>query len=113
MKEEKNILKKVINFIKRIFFKQQEPSLKSIEPSKKDNIFIKKIEDDRKLLNMQKSFESGELKETDLTEEEKEELMKLYNEQIKDLKQEIENYNKVLNSYKEKILIAKSKLDSQ
>ena len=59
---------------------------------------------------MQKDFESGKLKEEDLKEIEKENLIKLYNKQIYSLKQDIENYNKILKSYKEKILVAKNKL---
>ena len=110
--EEKNIFKKVIDFIKRIFSKKQESNLTNTNLRQKNNSFIKKIEEDRKILNMQKSLESGEIKESDLTETEKENLLKLYNEQIKDLKQDIENHRRTLNVYKEKILVAKNKLNN-
>ena len=110
--KEKNIFKRIINFIKRIFSKNQESSFTNTEIHQKDSSFIKKNEEERKILNMQKSFESGAIKESDLTETEKNNLLKLYNEQIRDLQQDIENYKKSLNLYKEKILVAKSKLNN-
>lgn len=110
--EEKNIFKKVINFIKSIFSKKQESKLTNTEFRAKDNSFINKIEEDRRILNIQKSFESGELKESNLTATDKNNLLKLYNKQIRDLKQDIENYKRNLNSYKEKIIVAKSKLNN-
>ena len=79
---------------------------------KKDNSFINQLEENKKILNMQKYFESGELKEADLTEIEQEKLIKLYKEQIIDLKKDIENYRRTLKVYKQKILIAKSKLNN-
>ena len=112
IEEKTNIFKKVINFIKSIFSKKQESNLTNTEFRAKDNSFINKMEEDRRILNMQKSFESGELKEQNLTETDKNNLLKLYNKQIIDLKQDIENYKRNLNSYKEKILVAKSKLNN-
>lgn len=108
--EEKNIFEKVFNFIKKLFFKKQEQNLTNVINYEKDNSFIDKIKEDRKLLDMQRNFESGQLKEADLTEMEKNNLIKLYNEQINSLKQDVENYNRMLKSYKEKILVAKNKL---
>lgn len=110
--KEKNIFKKAINFIKRIFFKGKKQDLSYVEFYNNDNSFIKQFDENKKILNMQKRFESGELKETDLTEIEKSNLIKLYNEQIMDLKRDIENYKRALNSYKDKILVARSKLNS-
>lgn len=110
--KEKNIFKKAINFIKRIFFKGKKQDLSYVGFYNKDNSFIKQFDENKKILNMQKRFESGELKETDLTKTEKSNLIKLYNEQIMDLKRDIENYKRALNSYKDKILVVRSKLNS-
>ena len=108
--EQKNVIEKVSEFIKKLFFKKQAPLLMNNVTYEKRNDFINKLKEDRKLFDMQKDFESGKLKEEDLTEIEKENLIKLYNNQIESLKQDIENYNKILKSYKEKILVAKNKL---
>ena len=107
--EEKNIFKKVINFIKRIFSKKEE---KDIKPHIENNSFLSDLKENGEILNIQKKFESGELKEYDLAETEKDNLMKLYNKQIEELKQDIENYNRALESYKEKILVMKSKMNN-
>jgi len=108
--EEKNVIEKLSEFIKKLFLKKQKPNLNNNVTSEKQNDFINKIKEDRKLFDMQKDFESGKLKEEDLAETEKENLIKLYNKQIDSLKQDIENYNRILKSYKEKILVAKNKL---
>lgn len=110
--KEKNIFTRVINFIKRAFFKRQKQDLPQAELYNNDNSFIKQLEENKNTLDMQKRFESGELKEADLTETEKNSLMKLYNEQIIDLKRDIENYKSALNSYKNKILVARSKINN-
>jgi len=108
--DEKNIFEKVFNFIKKLFSKKTASNLTDVVNCEKDNSFINKIKEDRKLLDMQRNLENGQLKETDLTEIEKNNLINLYNEQINSLKQDIENYNRVLKAYKEKILVVKNKL---
>ena len=74
------------------------------------NNFVNKMKEDRRLLDIQRKFESDQLKEADLTETEKNNLIKLYHEQINSLKNDVENYNRMLNACKEKILTAKNKL---
>lgn len=110
--KKKSSIEKAIDFIKGIFSKKRKLTLTNVESDLKENSFIEKMEEDRKILIMQKRFESGEAEESDLTEKEKDSLIKLYNEQIKDLKKDIEMYNMTLESYKEKILTIKSKLNN-
>ena len=110
--KQDNIFTKAINFLKKIFFRKKEQKVINQFTYKKDNSFMSKIEGDRKILNIQERFENGELNEDELTQEEKTELFYLYNEQINMLEQDIKQYNKVLKLYKEKILIAKSKLEN-
>ena len=50
-------------------------------------------------------------KEQMLIEEEKNNLARLYRKQINSLEQEIKQYNSILKSYREKILIVKSKIE--
>lgn len=112
-KKDKNIFERLMNFVKKIFSKKQEANLISKETFQMDSSFIKKIEEERNILNMQIRFEKGEIKEEDLTELEKEKLLNLYNQQIRDLKQDIENSKRVLNSYKEQIIVIRSKLNNK
>lgn len=107
--EEKSIFKKVNNLIKKVFFPKNE---KGIEPHIQNNSFLSEIKESGRILKIQKSFESGELKESGLTEIEKNNLTKLYTKQIEELKQEIQNYDKTLQTYKEKILVIKRKINN-
>ena len=108
--EEKNILIRIFKFIKKLCFKKQKVKLVEEVPCKPKDSFINKMKENRNLLNLQRHFENGEVKEDELTEQQKEELLNLYNNQISELQQDIKNYEKVLNSYKEKILEIKRKL---
>ena len=65
---------------------------------------MKKIENMRKLLELQKQYELGLIKEENLTIEERENLIKLYKEQINTLKINIHEYKQELNHYKNKII---------
>ena len=111
--KRKNIFEKIFARIKKMFSKKESISRVNTENYEKDNSFVKQMEENRKLLNMQKSYERGEIKESELTEKEKNDLFKLYNEQIRELQNDIEIYNTTLKSYKEKILDIKSKLNNQ
>lgn len=63
---------------------------------------IKAIEtDETRLLKLQKSYESGEVKEEDLTEEQVETLLELYQDQIDGLKMSNERRKKKLLEYRE------------
>ena len=63
-----------------------------------------------KLLELQKSFEAGTLKEENLSEEEKSSLIQLYKQQIEDLQRNIDNNKNALKLYKEKIIDVRNKV---
>ena len=63
-----------------------------------------------KLLELQKCFENGSVKEENLSEEEKSTLIDLYKQQIEDLQRDIDNSNNVLKLYKQKIVRIRNKM---
>lgn len=97
------MLKKIMKFIKKE--KQFEQEIES--PVIKNNNFISAIKQDGQILNLQESFESGKIKEEDLTEDEKNKLIELYKKQINELKQDIKNYDIAIKVAREKLLISK------
>ena len=70
---------------------------------KKKNL-LEELEEQRKILELQRKYESGIVQEENLTEEEKEKLIALFNQQIEILERNIENYKKTLRYYRDKIL---------
>lgn len=111
-KEKHSILKKAIDFIKKLFSgKKEETFSKNIEHNKKNNTLIDELQKNRKLLNIQQRFENGTIQEENLTEEEKNDLIKLYYQQINDLDKDIQNYKRTLEFYNEKILITQKNLN--
>lgn len=69
---------------------------------KKDE-FIKGLQESGKILELQRKFEKGLIKESELSEEEKEKLIELYKEQIKSLCEDIKNNNMEIEKYKREI----------
>ena len=63
------------------------------------------------LLELQKCFEDGRIKEEDLSEEQKSSLMELYKKQIEDLQTNIDKNKKDLKLYKEKIVKIRNKMN--
>ena len=105
------ILKKIVNFIRKLFYKDN-----TIDTTSKDkNEFLKSVKfeedpDKNMLLKIQDELErKGINKENayeltkNLTEVQKEKLLKLYEEQIK-------NYEKSLENHKKNILTIRRKL---
>ena len=64
----------------------------------------------KKLLELQRFFEEGIIKEEDLSEEQKSSLMELYKQQINELQTNIDKNKKDLKLYKEKILNIRNKI---
>ena len=91
-----SFLYKIKNFFIKLFNKSKvnqtivEENADNINRIDSDNSFrenIKKIENEEaKLLKLQEQFKRGEVEEKDLTEEQINELCKLYHEQIKALR---------------------------
>lgn len=69
---------------------------------KKDG-FIRGLQESGKILELQRKFEKGLIKESELSEEEKEKLIELYKEQIKSLCEDIKNNNMEIEKYKREI----------
>lgn len=110
---EKNIFKKFINFIKRIFSNKEDVPLLESETLIRNNGVISEIKEEREILELQRNYESGKIREADLTEQQKSKLMNLYDKQIENLKIEIESHNRAFESYKEKIINIRKKLNNQ
>ena len=66
-----------------------------------------------KLLELQKCFEEGIIKEEDLSEEQKSSLEELYKKQIEDLQRNIDKNKNDLKLYKEKIVNIRKKMHQQ
>ena len=64
---------------------------------------FEEFEEKNKILKLQKDYEKGIIKEENLSEKEKNELFLLYNEQIKELEEEIERSKITLKMYKNSI----------
>ncbi|MBR3133815.1 MAG: hypothetical protein IKG42_07195 [Clostridia bacterium] len=114
---ENSIFYKIKSFFKNFFHKDKEIENNiPIETISNENIVknenskfafvenLKKIEDeDTLLLKLQKKYRSGEIKEEDLTEEQKNSLCSLYDKQIADLKKSNEIRKNKLLQYKKKL----------
>lgn len=109
MKKEKlNLFEKISRFFKGIFYKRQNQNTVNSRKTyieKQGTLDI--LRKEQEILNIQMKYENGEMKESDLSDEEKEELAKLYKAQIKTLEENILTYKNKLNVYKEKIIKAK------
>ena len=114
---ENSIFYKIKQFFKNLFHKNKEIEENiPVEATSNDNIVkadnkksdfidsIKNIEDEGTLLlKLQKKYRSGELKEEDLTEEQKKSLCNLYDKQIADLRKSNEIRKNRLLQYKRKL----------
>jgi len=76
--------------------------------------FINNIrnESEKELLDLQNRYESGKLKEEDMSEEQKNKLIQIYQKQIGDLERDIEKNKKAMSEYKEKILKVRKKMNN-
>lgn len=114
MKKENNmnIIDRIIYTIKKIFCNDK---VLVIEPSKEEKVsntskVIKELERENDILMLQKDFEQGIIKEEKMTKEQKDNLIKLYKEQIEVIEKNIDIEKEKLQDIKEKIIIAKQKL---
>ncbi len=104
-KEESNIFQKIITYLKKKIYNKTENSNKtySIEINKIDNS-LDELRKENKLLKLQKDYENGIIEEENIEENEKKELLQLYEKQIESLEIDINNYKKILEDYKTKII---------
>lgn len=97
---------RIKNFFKRIFFKNETHKIESevIKSNQnfKENIIIEEDTEKVKLLNLQKAFETNQIQEEDLSDEEYKKMHELYDAQIARLKEKIQ-------AYKREIILIKKK----
>jgi len=112
--QEKNLVEKkdgffgkIKNFFKNLFGKSAKVEVANeAEDTAKANNFkesIKMIEDeDSKLLELQRRYRRGEIAESDLTEQQIDDLSELYDRQIAELKKSIELKEQKIAEYKKR-----------
>ena len=111
---EEELTQKQIEDLENLYNKQIEELQKSnelrkekIKNSKYGSQFLDKIKaietDETRLLKLQKSYESGEVKEEDLTDEQVDKLLELYQDQIDGLRISNERRKQKLLEYREKM----------
>lgn len=110
--EEISIWKRIVNFIKKLFGKND---VLLIDSPKTDNYSFKnntieEISKEYKILELQRKYENGSIKEDELSDYEKDSLKKLYKKQIETLKTNIAIKEKEILGYKEQIIEVKQKL---
>lgn len=109
-REKSNIFQKIIMYLKkRIYNKTETEKLNKVNDTKSDktNNSLNSLDElriENKLLKLQKDYENGIIKEEEIEENEKKDLLKLYEKQIKSLEIDINNYEKILDDYKTKII---------
>lgn len=110
--ENLSIWKRIVSFVKRIFGINDVlliDSPKEEEYTARENT-IEELSHQYKIMKLQKDYESGVIKEEELSDYEKESLMELYKKQVEILEINIAIKKQELLSYKEKILKVKQKL---
>lgn len=116
-KNDVGIFKKVKNFFWNLFHTEKtngENSMKlSIETSvntkqTEKTSFIDEFKSKQEIMNLQQKYESGQIAEEDINEEDKQKLIELYKEQIETLNNNIRMYKDTLKNYKEQILEIKN-----
>ena len=80
--------------------------------TKKQNM-REQFEKERQLLELQRKYESGEIKEENLSQSQKEELKEIYKKQITTLEERKVQYQRQIDGYKRQILDAMYKLKEQ
>lgn len=109
--ENISIWKRIVSFIKRIFGIND---ILLIDSQKEESMArentIEELSNQYKIIQLQKDYESGVIKEEELSDYEKDNLMELYKKQVETLEINISIKKQELLSYKEKILKAKQKL---
>lgn len=110
--ENISIFKKILNFFNSIFHKKkniEEYNIKLQETNQKNNKnnIISEFEEKRKITELQKKYEANAIREEDLTETERNNLIILYKEQIDTIEGNIQAGLKELEFYKQKIILAR------
>lgn len=105
-----NIFQKIRMFLNKIFYKNTEIKNETISYNDDKNI-LDELKRQNKFIQLQEKYEKGNIKEEELSEDEKEELLNLYKKQIKNLEQNVNKYQKELENYKCKIIKKKNQFN--
>lgn len=113
---EKSFIYKIKSFFKRLFLRRKlsevssEENIIKIDESnnKTRNAFIEhiKIETNEKLLALQKRLEEGKITIEELTEEEKDNLIELYDKQIEIKKEKLQNIKDQIIDIRKKLKVS-------
>jgi len=118
--KENGIWSKIKTFFKRVFYRKNEKvEMKAIVENKEEKTNVHMVETsktgisfvqntNKELLELQKKYRSGEIKEKDLTREQIKELCALYDKQIKELRASNEVRKQRLLKYREKMIAVKA-----
>ena len=97
---KENSFTKISNFFKKIFFRKKENIVESIEEKtiyneqQKDyfieNIVIKENQEEKRLKILQLQYDNGEIDEEDISEEDMDKLIEMYEKETEELNAETE-----------------------
>lgn len=97
---KENIFTKILNFLKKILFKEKLQFVEINEETKfenqykdsfSDRITIKENEEEKRLRNLQIQYENGEIDEEDISNEDMDKLIEMYEKETEELNRETEN----------------------
>lgn len=98
---KENIFTKIASFLRKLFFRKKENIPESIDEKSlynnqhKDsfikNILIKENQEDIRLKNLQLQYDNGEIDEVDISDEDMEKLIEMYEKETEELNRETEN----------------------
>lgn len=114
MKEKNSIWKKILNYIKNIFSSNQKLLNEGIEEEFIEKIdFKSKLLEQNRMIILQRKYELGEIREEDLSFEDREKLFEFYEKQVEMLERNINIKKQELLNYKNKIITVKNKSSVQ
>jgi len=97
---KENIFTKISNFFKKLFFRKKEVSTESIDEAfiynnqhKEnfiENIAIKEDAEEKRLKILQLQYDNGEIDEEDISEEDMDKLIEMYQKETEELKADTE-----------------------
>lgn len=107
-----NIFQKLGLLLKKLFYKPKNiENMDITQKNTRNSNTLDEIKRKREVFSLQEKYEMGNILEKDMDKNEKEELIKLYKEQIKTLEENINIYQKGLEEYKNKIIQVRKKCE--
>ena len=97
---KENIFTKIGNIFKKIFFRNDENNIEDVDEKKVynnkqknsffENIRIKEDEEEKRLRNLQIQYDNGQIDEEDISEEDIDKLIEMYEKETEELNKETE-----------------------